>query len=120
MGRTIRTVEEKKRILQELDDWRATGGTIQQFALDQGIERKNLYTWEKKYSEKPRIRKRKQHLPRMKEFVEVRSGGEEPEAQRYVVSVPVRIIGSGVRVELSAGCRKEDLELIISSMGERS
>ncbi len=121
MGRIKRSVEEKKRILQELEVWRAKGGTVKQFALERGIERKNLYAWDAKFTEKSRTREKSQPLTRRKEFVQVRTADDCQGDHRHVVSVPIRIMcSSGVCIELSAGCRKEDLELVISSIGERA
>jgi len=120
MKRMNRTLEEKQYILQELAAWKGKGGGVKDFALKKGIERRSLYSWMGQISEANQPKKQTKRSPRKQQFIQIPCSEDTAEEQAYVSSVPIQIIGSGVRIELSAGCRKEDLDLVISSMGVRT
>jgi transposase-like protein len=48
METTRRTIEEKIRIVEELQRWRVQGGTTVRFAEENGITRKSLNEWKRK------------------------------------------------------------------------
>jgi len=119
MRRMNRTVDEKQRILQELAVWKEQGGNVKGFALKKGIERRSLYSWMEQIADANQPKERTKQTSRKQQFIQVPTSEGTAEQQAYRSSVPIRIIGSGVSIELSAGCRKEDLDLVISSMGVR-
>jgi len=120
MRRINRTLEEKQRILQELAAWKEQGGDVKGFALKKGIERRSLYAWMEQIAEANQPKEQTKQTSRKQQFIQIPTSEDTAEKQAYSSSVPIRIIGSGVRIELSAGCRKEDLDLVISSMGVRT
>ncbi len=117
MRRMNRTLDEKQHILQELASWKEQGGDVKGFALKKGIERRSLYSWMGQLAEANQSKKQTKGTSRKQQFIQVPTSEGAAEQQTYRSSVPIRIIGSGVSIELSAGCRKEDLDLVISSMG---
>jgi len=115
MRRTNRTLEEKQHILRELAAWKDNGGEVKDFALKKGIERRSLYSWMGQISEANQPKKQIKRSLRKQQSIQIPSSENTAEKQEYSFSVPIRIIGSEIRVELPAGCRKEDLDLVINS-----
>jgi len=111
-----RSIEEKVRILKELEIWERQGKPASSFAEAHGIGRKNLYNWKARRPQLEQIASENTEVI-AQPFVQVQSAAKRLRKTPEKSSVAIQITTAQLKIDVPVGFTETDLKIILTRVG---